>query len=105
MSGSYIAQYAGLPGIADGRAEGPMANSPTGMVRTLGAHRATSAAADHGALMAWIDDAGAYRGAFSRWGSTQAATETRSKSALQQWLKAWWPAMRDPHFTAPESGK
>ena len=101
MGSEYIPEYCDLPGVAGGKLIGPMVGSPSGAVSALRKHRASSSAADHGAMMIWIDDEGAYRSAFMRHQWVQAQDTFTSKAALLAWLKVWWPAMRNPEFAPP----
>lgn len=81
----------GVPGMKSGYVKGVMARGITGMMAGLEKHRAVSDAGDHGAVMAWRDSAGKYRGAYSVWGATRASIEVTSKDALRRWLREYLP--------------
>jgi hypothetical protein len=84
----------GVPGMKTGYVKGVMATGITKIMAALEKHRAVSDAGDHGWVMVWRDDAGAYRGAFMVWMSTRASTVVTSKAALRRWLREFLPKQR-----------
>jgi hypothetical protein len=82
---SIIDEYTGLTGVR-GNLKGPRSKSISGIIRALDRYRVTSDAGDHGAITAWVDDAGRMRAAFTRWRATVSEEEFRSRRAL----KACW---------------
>ncbi len=54
-------------------------------------YKAMMSSGDHGSITIWIDDAGKYRGAFSRWQVTSGHVVCSTKKELSEWLKEWIP--------------
>ena len=85
----------GVPGIKSGYVKGVMATGITRIMAALEKHRAVSDAGDHGSVMVWRDDAGAYRAAFMVWCSTRATVTVTSKAALRKWLREFLPKQHE----------
>lgn len=94
-----LCDFHSLPGVKGGRLRGPMARTISGFRQALVANRCCSAAGDHGAVMVWRDDAGAWRCAFMRYQATLEAATFSSKAAVTTWLRAWLPKMHDGSST------
>lgn len=97
-----VVQFDSLPGVAGGILEGPIVRSPRAAVDALLTYRASSAAGDEGAIQVWIDDRGVYHAGLYRYSATIAQASFQTKVALITWLRAWWPAMREPCFSPEE---
>jgi hypothetical protein len=76
----------GLPGVKAAQLEAPDFNTVTQAMRNLTTHRATTTAADNGAINLWIDDAGVYRGERYRLMSTKSSISCSKKKPLRDWL-------------------
>lgn len=85
-------EYVGLAGVTAGkRLQGPSVDTVEEALDALKSNRVASNDGDHGSVTVWIDDAGAYRGGFTRHCMPIDIVETRSEADLKAWLDQWMP--------------
>lgn len=85
-------EYVGLAGVACGTSLfGPSVETVEEAFDALKSHRVASNDGDHGAVTVWVDDAGAYRCAFTRNCFPIDTAEMRSEDELKAWLEEWMP--------------
>jgi hypothetical protein len=89
----YEHQYQSVPGVK-GTLTGIMAGSISGILAALKTYRAVSDAGDHGSIMVYRDDEGAYRCLFMVWGRTHAQKICKTQREVRDWLKEWMPHQR-----------
>lgn len=77
-----------LPG-KPGKTEVLNVRTVTGIITALRSGGAATTAADNGALNAWIDDDGFYRGESFRYCVTTSAICTKRMSVIRVWIKEW----------------
>ena len=86
-------ELTGLPGVKRKTVPCKMVRSITAAL-TVTRKMATTAANDNGSISVWINDAGSYRADFCRYLCTKGSIETKSKTALREWLREWWSKMQ-----------
>lgn len=84
-----------LPGVGDERIEGVIAKTPSGFLAALKRYRACSDGGDHGSVIVYRDDAGAFRCMFMRWKEIEEEQTFTSKSKVREWLKIWLPVQHE----------
>jgi hypothetical protein len=84
-----------LCGLPDARpvVRAALVHSRTEAIRTIGNGRAITTAGGTGALNVWKDKKGMWRAEFFRQYVRLGELSSRTKSAVYEWLKKWWPEL------------
>jgi len=86
-----MGEYSDLPGVKGGSLPAFFFRSVSGAMIALRRNRACDSVGDHGSIIVFTDDAGAYRCLFFRYWSTIDEQTFRTKVQVKQWLKEWLP--------------
>lgn len=95
-------EFHSMTGVRAKRVKGIMAKTVNGFMVGLRTYRAVSDAGDHGSVLVYRDDSGAFRCHFVRWRQSVNEEQFESQAKVRAWLKKWLPVQRQqPEAQSP----